>query len=352
MIARGARSRCVVVLAALLAGVRVEPPQPPRRRRRRGFRTIRRRTCPRRLRVTAAVATRHELGVAAAAGRRSARREPRLHRVLKRAPGVLSGRDRPRVRRTWPTVSSSRRPRGSRAALARNDEYLPALDRAGRSAARPRTTTTQAIAAMERVLALDPKRDAVRSAARALRFRQLQSLIDAGRRARQAGRLDEAADGARAGAGAVAGERDRFCASSRSIELARGAARSKPRRTRGRRCSSTPSDAEGHAALGDVLEARGRLPRRRGRATRGGDRSTRGRNGATSATTLREKADLAALPAEFRRPADRRRRSRAAQLAGLIGIRLEDADRAARRSASPPWPPTSATTGRRPGFCR
>src|SRR5262249_34731864 len=77
------------------------------------------------------------------------------------------------------------------AALAKNDAYLPAW--IGQSEAQlGLNNDSDAIVAMEHVLALDPGREGVKSRLELVRFRQTQALIESGRRARLAGKLDEA----------------------------------------------------------------------------------------------------------------------------------------------------------------
>jgi tetratricopeptide (TPR) repeat protein len=76
------------------------------------------------------------------------------------------------------------------AVLERDDRYLPAW--IGQAEAQiALNDDRQAIVALERVLAIDPRRETARTRLELVRFRHVQSLIDEGRRARQAGRLDE-----------------------------------------------------------------------------------------------------------------------------------------------------------------
>ena len=132
--------------------------------------------------------------LAAAADRRSARRDARLQRGPEALAGLLSGRDGLGLSSCSPTGSTSRRRCGSAPALARDNRYLPAWQGLA-DAQLGAGNATEAVAALERLVALDPKREAARSTARAVAFRQVQALIDI-RPARSAppGRLDAAAD--------------------------------------------------------------------------------------------------------------------------------------------------------------
>jgi hypothetical protein len=77
------------------------------------------------------------------------------------------------------------------AAIQANGRYRPALD--GRAdAAIAAGNDAAAIAALQAVLTVDPANEAVRNRLDVVRFRQVQHEIDAARRAREAGRLDEA----------------------------------------------------------------------------------------------------------------------------------------------------------------
>ena len=77
------------------------------------------------------------------------------------------------------------------AATARDERYLPAwIGRAEAELALGNDAAT--INALERVVALDPRREDVKSRLELLQFRELQALIETGQRARQAGRHQEA----------------------------------------------------------------------------------------------------------------------------------------------------------------
>jgi tetratricopeptide (TPR) repeat protein len=75
--------------------------------------------------------------------------------------------------------------------LAKNERYLPAW--LGMAEAQVGLGhDAEAIGAMERALEIDPKRETLRGRLELLRFKEVQTLIASGQRARQAGRLDEA----------------------------------------------------------------------------------------------------------------------------------------------------------------
>jgi tetratricopeptide (TPR) repeat protein len=90
---------------------------------------------------------------------------------------------------------AGRQPREALAAftavVARNDRYLPGwLGMADAQLALGREA--DAIASLQKALAIDPAREGVRERMDLLEFRAVQELIDTGRKAREAGNLDEA----------------------------------------------------------------------------------------------------------------------------------------------------------------
>ena len=159
----------LVVLAALVIGVRAEDgsargrrgPAISRlsaaRRPRRPSRVPRRRRTPRpRLAPAAELAT-----------SRGANRD--FSAAAEAAPDVLSGRDRSRVRAPGRAPVQDRGDRFA-AAVAREARYVPAW--IGLAEAQLGLNNDgQAIAALERVLAIDPKREAVRARLELVRFR-------------------------------------------------------------------------------------------------------------------------------------------------------------------------------------
>jgi tetratricopeptide (TPR) repeat protein len=181
------------------------------------------------------------------------------------------------------------------AALARNDRYMSAW--LGQIDAQlGLENDTAAIAAMERVLTLDPRQDAVRSRLELVRFRQVQTLIDAGRRARLAGRLDQARqtleDALKLSptSAAILRELTLVATKSGNLDGAEGYAR--------KAVQLEPNDAEGHAALAAVLESQNKYREAAAEFSRATAIEARP-EWRTKATALREKADLAALPPEF-----------------------------------------------------
>ena len=204
------------------------------------------------------------------------------------------------------------------AALAKNDRYLPAW--LGLADAHVGLgNDVQAIAALERALEIDPKREALRDRLELLRFKEVQSLIGAGQRARQANRYDEAQrllDRALTLSPTSAIIRRELSA----LETARGSLDAAEEHAR-RAIQIDANDAESHATLGAVLEAREQYrdaAAAYGRAAAIDPRPIwRERS-----TALREKANLSAIPPEFRDLPAAAAVSRA-QVAALIGTRLE-----------------------------
>jgi tetratricopeptide (TPR) repeat protein len=204
-------------------------------------------------------------------------------------------------------------------AVAADSAYLPgwvgqaeALLALGRDA--------DAIAAMERILELDPAREVLRSRIELVRFRSVQSLIDAGRAAHVAGRLDEA-------------RRVLLQALQRSpsstvilhelalVELEAGQARAAEEHVR-QAMALEPGDPEWEATLGQVLDAQERYAEAADAFARAAAIDPRPEWRARS-SALRTRADMAALPPEFGTIADATSVTRA-QAAALVGVRLAD----------------------------
>jgi len=204
-------------------------------------------------------------------------------------------------------------------ALAADAFYLPAW-RGLATAQLEQGLEVEAIGSLERVVALDPVREPeLRGRIELLRLRQVQALLQAGRRAHEAGRLDEAiatleramtlAPASAAILRELAGaERDRgeldgaLAHARRAVEL-------------------DSSDPDAHATLGGVLEARGELEDAAAafaRAAAIDDRDGWRARGAD----LASRARLAALPPEFGSLPSAAQVTRA-QVAALIGLRLE-----------------------------
>jgi tetratricopeptide (TPR) repeat protein len=214
-------------------------------------------------------------------------------------------------------------------ALGRNDRYLPAW--LGQAEAQiGLNNDAGAIAALERVLAIDPNQEAAKSRLELLRFRNVQTLVENAKKAREAGRLDEALTQLqRALALAPSGVILRELA---LVEAARGSLDTAETHAR-RAVELDPKDAEALAALGAVLEAKGRTAEAAAAfaaAARLDPRSA----WTDRAERLREKATTTDVPPEFRALPSAESVTRA-QLAALLGMRLEPVlAKAPRRPAS------------------
>jgi tetratricopeptide (TPR) repeat protein len=177
----------------------------------------------------------------------------------------------------------------------------------------------QAIAAMKQILALDPSLTDIQSRLDLVRFRQLQGLIEDGRHARLAGRLDEArrlledALARSPASGLIMLELARVEIEAKNLDTAEQRAR--------QAIEAQPGDAEAHAALGAVLTAAGRTVEAAAAFSRAAEIDPRPEWRARS-DTLREVADLAALPPEFGTIENAETLTRA-QVAAFIGVRLK-----------------------------
>ena len=204
------------------------------------------------------------------------------------------------------------------AVLAKDDRYVPALQgQANLQLAQG--DDAGAIASFERILAIDPKQETVRSRLDLLRFRQVQALIDAGRKARDAGHLEDAETSFER-AVTISPSSAVIFHELAGVELARGAL--DDAETHARRAIQLDSaDAEGYAALGTVLEARGKS-REAAAAFAAAAKIDPRPAWKSRADALSDKADMAAVPAEFR-SLDTAPTVTRAQLAALVGLRLE-----------------------------
>ena len=206
---------------------------------------------------------------------------------------------------------------GFSAVAAREAGYVPAL--IGLAEAQIGLNNDgQAVAALERVLAIDPKREAARTRLELVRFRMVQSLIDEGRRARQTNRLD-VAEQAFEKALALSPTSTLILRELAQVELRAGRADDAEGHVR-LAIKLDAGDAESHAALGEVLEARGRFREAAASYRRAASLDDRleWRN---AAADLAEKADMAALPREFGNLAATATITRA-HVAAYVGIRL------------------------------
>ncbi len=203
-------------------------------------------------------------------------------------------------------------------ALTNNDRYVPALQ--GQANVQlAQGDETGAIASFERILAIDPKQETVRSRLDLLRFRQVQSLIDTGRKARDAGRLDEAQTNFER-ALTLSPTSAVIFRELAGVEVSRNAL--DQAETHARRAVQLDSgDADAYATLGAVLEARGK-PREAAQAYASAVKIDPRPAWKARADALGDKADMAAVPEEFRSLGTAPTVTRG-QLAALIGIRLE-----------------------------
>lgn len=185
--------------------------------------------------------------------------------------------------------------------------------------------TAEAIACFEAALSTNPALSALRPRIDALRFRGLEEEITAARKARDAGRYEEA----------VQAYERAIAASPESGFLYRELAVAEQRLGRldaavehaRRALALDPLDARAHAVVGEVFESRGEFAA----AIAEFEKAAALEPGPEMNARLdraRQQAALAALPAEYHaipaEPAITR-----AQLAALIGVRLEDLLRAA-----------------------
>lgn len=201
------------------------------------------------------------------------------------------------------------------AALAHDSRYVPALT--GLVTAHiALDQIAEASNALERLLKVDPSREADRTRLDLLRIRQVQQHVDTARRARQSGRL-EAAEAALSRALELAPQSAVIVREMALVELA--GKRLDDAETRARRAVQLdPRDAENHATLGAVLEAKGRLREAATVYDRAADIDSTWRPKAEAA---RSAADRDGVPDELRSIGLSRTVSRG-ELAGLIGLRL------------------------------
>lgn len=215
------------------------------------------------------------------------------------------------------------------AATAVNDTYLPAwLGRVEAELAQ--NHDVEATAAMERVLAIAPGRADVRTRLELVRFRRVQALIEDGRRARAAGKLEEARATLSA-ALALSPETTMILRELAETETKAGRLDEAERFLR-RVVQLEPNDADGHAVLAAALESRGKYREASAAYARAAAIDPR-QEWRDKASALRETANLAALPAEFKAIAAAASLTRA-DVAAFVGIRLDDLiDKAPKRPA-------------------
>lgn len=215
-------------------------------------------------------------------------------------------------------------------ALNGNAAYAPALAGKGR-AHLALNERGPALASFNAALAADPSLTSVRSAAEVLRFQVLQAGVADARKAADAGRLPEARAGYQAAI--EASPESPFLHRELAQVEYRSGQLDAARQHADEALALEPGDARNHVVRADILEASGD-------ATAALDALTRAvaiePSSALEAriTALRDKAALAAMPPEFRAIEAAETITRA-QLAALIGVRLEAfVKRAPRRAAA------------------
>lgn len=205
------------------------------------------------------------------------------------------------------------------AAVSTDDSYLPAW--VGRAEALlGLERDADAIVAMERVLLLDPSREAVRTRLQLVKFRLTQSSIEAGQRAGAAGNYAEAAAHLEQALAQspqstmILNELARAELAMGRLDRAEGYAR--------QAITVEPRQAEWQALLGDVLEARGQLSAAAEAYARA-DRLDPNEEWRTRSRDLLGRAEIAALPPAFRAIASSESVTRA-DVAAFVGIHLRE----------------------------
>lgn len=213
-------------------------------------------------------------------------------------------------------------------ALTQDNKYLPAWQGLA-EAHLAGGNTTEAMAALERVVTLDPKSEAAKTRLELLRFRQVQSLIDMSRKERQSGRLEDAQASLERALG-LSPSSVLILRELSVVEAARGAL--DPAEAHARRAIQLDAgDADSQAQFGAVLEARGRLREAANVYAKAASIDPKWKE---KAEDLKDKADMAAVPAEYRAMPTAETVTRA-EVAALIGIKLESLiDKAPKRATA------------------
>ena len=213
-------------------------------------------------------------------------------------------------------------------AVALNTAYAPAL--AGKGQAHLALNERgPALASFNAALAADPTLTSVRSAADVLRFQVLQAGVADARKAADAGRLPEARSGYQAAIEASP-ESPFLHRELATVELRAGQLDT-ARQHADKAVTLDPGDARNHVVLADILEAAGDAPGsfealKKAAAMEPSEALDR------RIEALRDKAALASMPPEFRAIEAAPTITRA-QLAALIGVRLENLVKQAPRRA-------------------
>jgi tetratricopeptide (TPR) repeat protein len=216
------------------------------------------------------------------------------------------------------------------AAGAMDANYLPAWQGLA-DAALAAHDDEAAIAGMTRVLAIDPGRADVRTRLEIVRLRQVQALVEAGRTAREAGKLDEA-HASLDRALSLSPTSTMILRELVTTEMAQGALA--PAEAHARQATTADAgDGEAWMALAEVLQARVDW-RGAAEAARGALAIDPRADWRARARALGERADAALLPPEFARIADAPAVTRG-EAAAFVGTRLETLiARAPRRPVS------------------
>lgn len=216
------------------------------------------------------------------------------------------------------------------AVLVKNPRYLPAW--LGQSEAQLGLKNDEdALNAMERALAIDPQRVELKSRIELVRFRRVQTLIEAGRTARAAGKLPDAEEALDA-ALALQPQNTMVLRELALVEVKRGALDDAEAHVR-RAAQLEPNEAEGQVALAEVLEARKKYREASAAYTRAAAIEPKP-EWSQQATALAQQADLAALPPEFSNLAAMASVTRA-YVAALVAVRLRSViDAAPKRPAA------------------
>jgi tetratricopeptide (TPR) repeat protein len=212
-------------------------------------------------------------------------------------------------------------------ALTASGRYAPALD--GQADAKLGLHDDEgALTALEQLLKLDPSRDSVRSRLDVVKLRVVEAQVEAGTRARQAGRLDEAQT-VFEHALEVSPSNAVILRELAIVETARGSLDAAEVHAR-RSVQLDDGDAEAQAALASVCEAKGQYKEAADALARAVaiDPRPAWRN---RVEPLRAKAAAAAIPTEYRAISSAASVTRA-DVAAMIGMRLAGLlDRAAKR---------------------
>jgi len=203
------------------------------------------------------------------------------------------------------------------AVTARNGRYMPALLGAA-DAAMGLADDDRAIAALEAIVRIEPLREPARTRLEVLRVRRVQSEIDEGRRAREAGRVDEARTILER-ALVTTPDNAVVLRELALVDLAAGRLPSAEARAR-RSIQIDSGDADAIAVLGDVLEREGKFRDAADAYTRAFALDPRPA-WRDKRTALQHKADDAAMPVEVRAIATAPRVTRA-DVAAMIGLKL------------------------------